>query len=97
MEAQGIPIHRDIGASQQAGRVRGIGGRDSDADTGADADVYRAQWERLFETGQESARDCGRERRVGVHQEDGQLIATNPHQLVGVSKRARESRANLLE
>src|SRR5207249_3633716 len=77
--------------------VRRIGGRDGDADARADPHAHGAEDEGLLETGQKPSGNRRGIGRVGVHQEDAELIAAEPNKQIRASKRTGESRTDLLQ
>ena len=76
------PVHRDVRAPQEAGRIGGISGRQRDADARADVDPYRVKDKGFGQPVRQSLGDRGGIVGVSVHEHDDKLVTPEPDRQV---------------
>ena len=76
------PVHRRVGALDEAVAVVGIHRRDRDADARADLGPDRIEVERIFEAVGEASRDCAGLLAGGPDEHRGELVAADAREQV---------------
>ncbi len=95
--AQFGAIHRYVGAPQKLGGIRRVLGSGGHTDTGADTGADALEHERLLDAGHEALGNGRGIVGVGVHENNAELIPTEPHEHLWSPEHRREARAQLLQ
>ncbi len=80
------PVHGEVGAADQIGRIGGILGHDGDPDAGSDLDAHGVEHEALLDTGRQAHGHGRGVIGVGVEQGHGELVATEADNQIGLAQ-----------
>ncbi len=89
------PVHRLVGVLHQVCGGHGVERCDGDADAGLDPHRHRVEHERLADLRRDPLCHLRGVPRIGVDQENGELVAADPRDEIRVAEAAHDARAEL--